>query len=467
MKFRIKLTLCVMALLSLLFGAGGSLLISESFQDSLEREQAAAFASYRMVWSALQIVNNLDPYLDTEAIARTMEQLEEQNRSAWTALRLSSPEGLLYSSEAAAVPFQAADGQPEPGACLSRIADGKNGVRFLILSGAAETNGDILYLQTAHNISALYAARQAQQRTYLWVFCVLAVLCAILSYIMSRVLTAPLVGLSRASRAIASGNFSSRVRICSGDEIGDVSADFNAMAARMEETVDELQQAIQRQERFVGSFAHEMKTPMTSLMGYAELLREGTLSPEEQAEAAGYIYSEGRRLEQLSRKLLELLVLKRGDMTLQNICPGALVETLTEQLRPLYAARGIQLVCLCEEGRCLLEPDLVWSLLLNLTDNAQKAMERGGCIRLTLRMLEDGCRIQVRDNGRGIPEQSLERLTEAFYRVDKARSREQGGFGLGLSLCQEIVQLHHGSLDFSNRPEGGACVTVELRGGRL
>ncbi len=223
---------------------------------------------------------------------------------------------------------------------------------------------------------------------------------------------------------------------------------------------------MERQERFVGSFAHEMKTPMTSLIGYAELIRSGTLTQEEQAEAAGYLYSEGKRLESLSRKLLELLVVQRQDIPLAEVSPGELVEELARRLGPPYRARGISVTCDCEEGRCLLEPDLTWSLLLNLADNAQKAMEGGGELSFRLRMLEDGCRIQVTDTGRGIPPQALEHLTEAFYRVDKARSRKQGGFGLGLALCQEIAALHNGSIRFENRPQGGARVTVELRGGR-
>ena len=135
-------------------------------------------------------------------------------------------------------------------------------------------------------------------------------------------------------------------------------------------------------------------------------------------------------------------------------------------MRPLYAAKDIRLSCRCERGVCLLDADLVWSLLLNLADNAQKAMEHGGEIQFRQEMLADGCRIQILDNGHGIPPQALEHLTEAFYRVDKARSRAQGGFGLGLSLCREIAALHNGRIWFENRPEGGACVTVELRGGR-
>ena len=468
MKFRVKMTLCMLAVLSVLFGAGGSLLITGSFRDMLEREKDAAFASYRMVWSALRIVNGLDPYLDAEAISQTMAQLCEQDRAAWTALRLSTETDDLYTVETNLSTYLRQLDPPEPGFCAVHTVEYQDGAHYLILSGVMETNGETLCLQTAHDVSTLYDMRQSQQQTYLRVFGIMALICAVVSYTVSHLLTAPLVGLSRVSRALASGNFHSRVRVRSADEIGTVSEDFNAMAVRLEEMVSQLHQAMERQERFVGSFAHEMKTPMTSLIGYAGLLRDGTLTPEEQDEAVRYIYSEGKRLENLSRKLLDLLVLRRGDMPLVEISPSDLISTLAERLKPLYASKGIQILWQCEEGYCLLEPDLVWSLLLNLADNAQKAMENGGVLRFDLKMLSDGCKIRVLDTGRGIPKESLVHLTEAFYRVDKARSRAQGGFGLGLALCQEITALHTGSIRIDNRPDGkqGTCVIVELRGGR-
>ncbi len=468
MKFRVKMTLWMLALLSLLFGAGGSLLISGFFSDSLEREKDAAFASYRMAWSALQIVNGLDPYLDAGAIARTMEQLCQQNSAAWSALRLTTETDVLYESGASSSLLLGDGLMPEPDECLLRLAAPETGEHWLVLSGAVETNGETLYLHIARSVSALYDMRWSQQRTYLRVFGVMAVLCAVASYTMSRLLTAPLTGLSRASRAIASGRFSSRAPVRGEDEIAAVSQDFNRMAERMEQNISELHQAMERQERFVGSFAHEMKTPMTSLIGYADLLRSGKLTPAEQAEAADYLYSEGRRLSNLSRKLLELLVVKEQDLPLTEVSPAELVEELTDRLRPLLAARRIAVFCQCQPGTCLLEPDLTWSLLLNLADNAQKAISKGGEISFRQEMLPDGCRVQVLDTGRGIPEKSLAHLTEAFYRVDKARSRAQGGFGLGLALCQEIAALHGGSIRFGNRIDAphGACVTVELRGGR-
>lgn len=468
MKFRWKITLCMLALLSLLFGIGGSMLIAESFHNSLEREKAAAFEVYRMVWSTLQIVNDLNPYLDKAAIKQTMEQLSAKKQTAWQALRLSTEDEVIYESADAANYLPETSRQPpQPGECLFYTAQGAAQEHYLVLCGAAQTSGEVvLYLYMTQDISSLYAARQVQQQSYLQIFCILQTLCAFLAYTVSRLLTAPLQELSLTSRAIASGELSSRVNIHSDDEISAVANDFNAMAAQMEEKIKELNTAISNQEQFVGSFAHEMKTPMTSLIGYAELLRSGMLNQQEQADAAYYIYAEGKRLESLSRKLLELLVLKHKDLPLIKVRPAELIEGLIERLQPICRPSNITLSCDCQKGACYLEPDLVWSLLLNLADNARKAMEGGGHIHFRLQMLPDGCRIYVLDNGRGIPEQALAHLTEAFYRADKARSRAQGGFGLGLALCQEIVQLHNGQIKFANRPEGGACIVVDLKGGR-
>lgn len=466
MKFRMKMTLCMLWVLSLLFGIGGSLLISVSFQYSLEREKDMAYNSYKMILGTLWIVNELDPGWDYEGIKKTLEQLNGQNASAWAALLLASDRESIYESGEAARYIKKEMEQAGTGKCLFRYDTGPEGRRCLILSGEVAVSEDTLYLYMVHDISTLYDIRRYQQQTYFWVFAAMAFLCAVLSYTVSRVLTAPLEGLSRATRAISSGEYKSRVLVRSKDEIGAVSEDFNAMAAKMEVTVSELQSAVERQERFMGSFAHELKNPMTSIIGYSDLIRSETLTQEEQTEAAGYIFSESKRLEGLSRKLLELLVLKNHSIYFVQVSPAGLVEDLVEQWRPLCLAENIRLSCRCEKGLCLLEPDLFRSLLLNLVDNSRKALEQGGNIELYLNMLDDGCRLIVQDNGYGIPKEAMEHLTEAFYRVDKARSRERGGVGLGLALCKDIADLHHGAISFQSRQGEGMCVTVELRGGR-
>jgi signal transduction histidine kinase len=237
------------------------------------------------------------------------------------------------------------------------------------------------------------------------------------------------------------------------------------MTDQLAANIEELKDGMRRQEEFMGSFAHELKTPMTAIIGYADLLRGRQLTPEEKQEASNYIFSEGKRLESLSLKLLNLLVLKKRDFELVRCRPKHILQEVIRGILPVLKKDGIALEYAAEDGVCLLEPDLVKSLLFNVIDNARKAIDGGGVIGVRIAMKADGCLVQVADSGRGMAEEELKKITEAFYRVDKSRSRAQGGVGLGLAICNEIVQLHNGDMQFTSILERGTCVTIRLRGG--
>ena len=271
---------------------------------------------------------------------------------------------------------------------------------------------------------------------------------------------------ARASRKLAAGDLTSRADVKSGDELETLAHEFNAMANELETSMGKMRDFVDRQTAFMGSFAHELKTPMTSIIGYSDLLRRSTLNEEEAREAANYIFSESRRLEALSLKLQDLILLKKEDFELTPAEPRALLSGVVRVMRPVLTRAGVTLRYRAGEGRCLLEPDLVKSLLINLVDNARKAMDNGGAIFILAELTEEGCRFSVTDNGRGIPEADLKRITEAFYRVDKSRSRAQGGVGLGLALCDEIARLHHGSLTIRSVLGRGTVITAEMKGGR-
>lgn len=458
MKFSVKIMLSMLCLLSLLFGIGGSLMISLSFNDSLERERSSAYNSYQMVLNTLQIVNGIDRQVDYDDIGNILNQLSNQKTESWTALRLYNSEKSVY--EVGVFDFSDVSEKDLAKQNIVQQLVTNDDKRYLIVSGALQVGGETMFLDMAYNITPLFETRSAQEKVYQSVFLFLIVICALLSYSISRILTRPLSELSKTSQAISNGNFSKRCDVKSNDEVGRLAVDFNTM-------VDELENNIKQQESFISSFAHEMKTPMTSVIGYADLIRSQMLSEKEVYESANFIVSEGRRLEGLSQKLLELFVLKEKAAVLSSASPSLLIEELVSHLAPVYEKQGIILKCTCESGCCLLESDLFKSLLINLWDNARKAMENGGTISVKSVMTDDGCRITVSDNGTGIPDESLSHLTEAFYRVDKSRSRAQGGAGIGLALCKEIAALHNGSIGFESELGVGTTVTVEFKGGIL
>lgn len=455
----------MITLMALFFGAGGSALISITFHTSLQQEKKTAQESYRMILNTLQIVNSMDEWTDEKDISKILEQLSAQDAFG-AALQLHSETGIIYSKGTVALHLKDLSGKIDTSHLACTIFSAPDSRYYLQLSGAFFVGKEIYYLEAAYDISSIYEARTQQQELFQQIFIILIAACACFSYILAFFLTRPLARLSKASREIACGNYDYRSRIKSSDEVGAVSRDFDLMADHLQNSIEQLQHAMERQNLFIGNFTHELKTPMTSIIGYADLLRSQTLSKEDEVDAANYIFSEGRRLERLSLKLLDIFVSEHESFTLTKACAADIITSLVNHLKPVLAKEQITLECDCEDGYCMLDTDFFGSLLVNLIENARKAFANGGSIAVRLAMTADGCTVTVTDNGSGIPATALAHITEAFYRVDKSRSRAQGGAGLGLTLCAEIAKMHHGTISFESKEQCGTTVTVNLKGGR-
>ena len=465
MKFRLKITLSMLCVLSILFGAGASALITLSFNTAYEQEKEAALNSYQTILNTLSLVSQIDGWDNNKDASNTLAQLQKQGAFTMQAIRLSSDEATLYESGPLAAALEQSDEALGSGLCLFTDFEYEGG-HYLHLRGAFHVGDETLYLNTAFDVSSAYMVRKEQQATFYKVFVILIVVCALLSYIITWLLTRPLMRLSRASRELARGNLAYRAKVESNDEVGILAGDFNTMASQIERGFASLQSTLAQQERFMGSFAHELKTPMTSIIGYAELIRNQTLTPEEQMDAAHFIFTEGKRLESLSLKLLEILANEQGSIQMVRVSSASLIQDLVNHLKPFYEKEHIVLSCKVGGGSCMMEPDLVKTLLINLLDNARKAIEGEGSIHIESKIVQGNCFIRICDNGKGIPAASLARLTEAFYRVDKSRARQQGGVGLGLTLCARIVEVHGGEIRFESHEGEGTCVAIVLRGRR-
>ena len=298
MKFRLKTTLCMVCLVSLLFGAGSCALISFSFQNALEREQAAARSAYALLVRTLQLVETVEVWSQPQDVVQVLQQLSAQGNKSWSALSLETEQEFLSQGSISDGFLDLREQVDETHYAQSAFSYG--GKQYLQLAGQLEIQGEPLILNVAYDISSIYQTRQQQQQAHGKIFAILFVVCAGLSYSIAWFLTRPLDKLSQTAQALAAGDLSRRSGVQTQDELGALAREFDAMAARQEANFAALKATMEGQDRFIGSFTHELKTPMTSILGYADLLRRGTLSPEEQANAADYIFSEGKRLERLS-----------------------------------------------------------------------------------------------------------------------------------------------------------------------
>lgn len=233
----------------------------------------------------------------------------------------------------------------------------------------------------------------------------------------------------------------------------------------LERNIENLEDVANRREEFIASFAHELKTPLTAIIGYADMLRSKDMAPKSRFTAAGYIFSEGKRLEALSLKLMDIIVAGKQGFETRRFEVGYFLRSIAAVTVPSLSNESMKLEMRWDPGEIDVEPDLFKTLMINLVDNARKASSKNSTIELFGKAEPGGYALYVRDHGRGMKSEDIEKITEPFYMIDKSRSRAQNGAGLGLALCQRIAELHKTELQYESELGKGTTVRIFLKGG--
>lgn len=458
MRFFAKLFLCTMLILTAALSLAEYFTVSSSLTNAVGHQVESGLQQHQLVKYAVQ-TGILAASRAGDVDDATLRDIALQTADAMSVeLSLSrAGEAALYSNTRQ--PLEDLGG--EEGEISYQIQPGQeDGGDWLVVTSAFSQNGYSLELATVRDVSAVFwEADQLRARCQL-VFFAAALAGSLLMLALSWLLTRPIKRLERASRAFARGDYTRRLRSRSRDEIGDLTRTYNWMADTIEGKIEELELAVRQREDFVANFAHELKTPMTSIIGYADTIYQRHLTPAQTHEAAGYILNEGMRLEALSFKLMELITLERQDFLLEEMEMQALLRDVEETAFPAALKRKVKLSVTAQPGYARVEYDLFKTLLLNLLDNAFKS--GGSRVRLAGAVEGERYVIRVADDGRGIPADQLRRITEAFYMVDKSRSRREHGAGLGLALCAKIAAIHGTRLEYDSTEGDGTTVTVAL-----
>lgn len=336
-----------------------------------------------------------------------------------------------------------------------------DGKYYIEMNSILSQNGMILRLITINDITYIYDNIRMMQYRCVVVYLVVIAVSILVVIVFSRTITRPLRRLTNVAEKFADGDYSKRASIRSKDEIGELGDVYNKMADTIQEKINELELAVKQREDFTAAFAHELKTPMTSIIGYADTLYQKDLDANEAREAAGFIVNEGMRLESLSFKLLELMTLNNNDFLLEEIEMKDFLKDIEDTIRPAAQKKGVNVFFDYEGGYCRIEFDLFKTLVINLIDNAMKSGSPD--VAVLSQSKGDEYMIAIVDHGRGIPKAELKRVTEAFYMVDKARARKQHGAGLGLALCEKIARIHNTSLDIRSNEGEGTAIRIVLK----
>lgn len=457
MKFLYKILLWNVVIIAVSLSVGGYFFVNFVFETSKEREikqsmEENSIIQFAFETAALNIPSRYNMLQDV-TIQEIGMNLKNSGIHGGRLLRLADEsKEILYATEGFVVESDFIQKIEEDSRVYQVISvEG----RYYVQTG---TKMDVLnrelYLETMRDITQVYEERTEGFKVYRKVvFCVLLIASAVL-FVITTWLTKPIRLLTKATRKMTSGDYSYRAKVISDDEMGQLTMDFNRMSQALEENIKKLEDEVKARETFIAAFSHELKTPLTAIIGYADMLRSRKLDDEKHFMSANYIYTEGKRLEEMSFRLLDLIVTRRAEIEKQTIS----TEVLFKYLKTMYEENDtIKVRCQYELANIKVEVNLIKSVLLNLMDNARKASEEGGKIEVLGRKTETGYLFAVKDYGIGIPKEECKKITEAFYMVDKSRARSKNGAGLGLALCSEILKLHNSELQIESEVNKGSC----------
>lgn len=507
MKFRYKVLFTNLILLSLGLGLVGYLMIHKNFELAKQTQLKNAIVQNNLVQSSveyelLQLLNSASDNSETSNNNTDNSNAEKSSISA-SAIAAQLPQigsrvsssvrtkdsffyiyydgNRVYTDDKSQVDINETlfnDLTTGNKNYLINIEDEKHYIYVTSQSVIDEKN---LWIISKCDASEAYLLLDEQIKYFRLIIVVILVAESVAMYFISRYMTKPLEKLNRVSEKIAQGDYATRVNVKSHDEIGLLAQKFNIMAQAVSDHVDELNDMVHRREQFVADFTHEIKTPMTSIIGYADTMRSLELPREEQIMALGYIFSEGKRLESMSQKLFELIYLRQHDIKKDDVHMADLCTEVVKVVEPAYENRHLIIETGIEDAVLTVNRELLVTALVNLMDNARKASSEGGKVEITgkyvydkvnstledkksKKNVESTYEICIIDHGIGMTKEQADRICDEFYMVDKSRARKEGGAGIGMSLVAVILEHHNAKLSVESVPGCGTTMRISLHG---
>ena len=339
---------------------------------------------------------------------------------------------------------------------MDTIADSLQGGGTVILNEGGAVSFDPQHIAPDEELTIVVDGAQGRFRTTNWyITAAVMLLSGVLTYFVSGRALKPLRSFASQVEQVQLNNLAD-MRI---DE--DVIPEFQQLSRSFNQMLERLNNAFAAQRQFTGNAAHELRTPLTLMQAQLDLFSsEHPDVPPEIAEFLALLREQTERLTRLTKTLLEMSNLRQVARN-ERIQLAPMIEEIFTDLAPLVEKRGITLEA-DGDGVMTGSDALIYRLIFNLTENAVKYNRPGGSVRVCVTQETEKLLIRVSDTGCGIPEKYQQSIFQPFFRVDKSRSREYGGAGLGLSLVWEIAVLHGGSVWVEESSDKGTTIAVEL-----
>lgn len=292
------------------------------------------------------------------------------------------------------------------------------------------------------------------------------VLAALIGYSLSRRIAKPVEEMNRVALELSQGRFEMRASHNADDELGQLAKTLNYAVEQVSETIEQQQRTVKLQRDFVSDISHEFRAPLTSLLGFLELMQGGRIDPADQSKYLEIMHADALHLSQLVQDLLDLANLESHQITLQKELynPGQLLQASVRHLQMSAASMGITIDVQAADYLPALAVDAnrFHQVIVNLVENAIRYSTPGGVVSVKAEPDGEGLSFKVSDCGEGIPEAELSFIWDRFYKVDKARTRSKNGSGLGLAIVRQIVELHTGRVSVESAPGQGSTFSFWL-----
>ncbi|WP_242847964.1 sensor histidine kinase [Inediibacterium massiliense] len=309
------------------------------------------------------------------------------------------------------------------------------------------------------SLEDVYKSIKDMKRRYFYLSLLCLSITGFISFLLAHVIATPIERFTKSIKKMCQGDLEQRVEIRGNDELADMARAFNLMSTK-------LFQVDKQRKEFVGNVSHELRTPLSAVKLLSEsLLLEDTVDPHMYKEFLKDIVSEVDRLNKIIENLLSLVDIDKEKLEVeyQLTYMNDLIDKLIYNLKPLANEKNIYISFIhFEKIQIKIDPIKIQQALTNILSNAIKYTNQEGVIKVLLYEEEHEVVIKIKDNGIGIPKDSIPYIFERFYRVDKARSRQTGGTGLGLSISKQIIELHQGKIEVSSEEHKGTTFTIRL-----
>lgn len=464
MKFWQKAYLCVILIFLISFDLITYLSISKSYSLNMSQMYSTAENERYVIQSSLTSritdISSLYQGLNAENLKLYVEPYGDYYKDQKIYMEIYYNDSLVYSN----FPHTLIDRpelQIEPGqkSTIKRTVDG---ISYYFVAGyLGEPYSSVKYVYVK-DIQVLTDFRNEMVRHAIFSSIAVFIFLSVVLLAMLLKLTAPIRKLHQGAEEFATGNYQKRVRIRSRDEIGELASSFNKMADSVENHIHRLSELTEARQLFINNLAHEMRTPLTAILGYGQSLKYAKLTDDEQKKALDYIIDQSNRMKGMAGKLMDLAMPSHETIRFEEIDLQASIKNVEASLSQKLAGQDIKIIKSFKQSQVLGDKNLIESFIQNIMENAIQALPLGGEIVIETFQKEKMLVLSIKDNGTGMSESDLKKVFEPFYRADKARTRANGGAGLGLALCKQICDLHDAQINVTSELKKGTLFEVKF-----